>query len=368
MALAIFRGLRPATERLTGKPIVWVAKTTFFWAALLACVAALSAKFEAGWLAYGLSVAGGLFFGMMQGSLNPNCIKREDAWMGAALALGPLSTVIGTVLARSQLGEPSSIGAAAMVGIATAGLFAGPMSALLLRLWDEGHGCRQMAMLFLHNDNFASKAISYLDHAIDLSPNDPELYNLRGVAWSKMGEGARAAADWKKAAELAPLDAGPHMNLGVDHLRRGDLDAAIAAFGEALKRDPEDATAHSNLGTAFEKRGDLNRAIAQYDKAIALRADYANAYSNRGYARFRKGDHEGAICDCDRALELNARLPAALVNRGHALAALRRFEAAAESYRAAIELGASPEVHQEALQGFEALRKAGSEALEPQPA
>ena len=360
LGFILLRGLRPATERLTGRPIVWFAKTTFFWAVLVACMAILTAGFQSAWLAYGLSAGGGFFIGMMHGSLSPNCIKREDTWMTAALGLGLLSTIIGTALQRMQPDEPASMLAAAAIGAVAAGLFSAPMSVLLFRLWDEAHGCRRMATLFLHNDNFAAKAVSYLDHAIALCPEDPELYNMRGVAWSKMGDGARAAEDWRKAADLAPFDAGPYMNIGVDLMRQGAFDRAIEAFGTALERDPEDATVHSNLGTAFQKRGELDKAIAHYDKAIALRPDYANAFSNRAYARHLKGDHEGAIADCDKALELNGQLPSALVNRAHALAALKEHRSAAECYRAALEMGASPEVREEILQGLEALRNAAA--------
>jgi hypothetical protein len=44
-----------------------------------------------------------------------------------------------------------------------------------------------------------------------------------------------------------------------------------------------------------------------------------------------------------------------LVNRGHALHASGDIEAAAQSYRAALELEPSPEVQMEALRGLEAL-------------
>ena len=358
VAVIAFRLLRPATETLTGRPIVWLARTTFFWAALLVCFALLTARFDSPWLAYGLTIAGGFFVGMMQGSLSPNCIRNEDAWMGASLGFGLTSSAIGTALARSPLAEPDSIGAAAAVGAVTAALFSVPLSAVVMRLWDEAHGCRRMAMLFLHNDNFAAKAVSYLDHALSLRPDDPDLYNLRGVAWSKMNDGRRAAADWRKAAELTPGDSGPHMNIGVDHLRRGEFAEAIAALNIALERNSEDPVIHNNLGTAFEKKGELDQAIAHYDRAIALRPDYPNAHSNRAYARFRKGDHRGSIADCDRALHLNPRLPAALVNRGHALAALRDYESAAQSFSDALELDPSPEIRREALQGIEALEGA----------
>ena len=360
VALILFWGLRPATQRLLGRPIVWLAKTTFFWAMLLAGIAVLCAEFETQWLAYALSAGGGFFIGMMHGSLNPNCIKREDAWMLTALALGPLSTTVGTFIERSLGAAPGSIGAAATVGGIAPGLFTAPMSVLLFRLWDEAHGFRQMAMLFLHNDNFAAKAVACLDHAISLAPADAELYNLRGVAWSKMDEPERAAADWRRAAELQPQGPEPQMNRGVDYLRRGQIEQAIEALEAALSRDPENATIHSNLGTALERRGELDRAIAHFDRAIAVRSDYANAYSNRGYARFRKGDYHGAVADCDQALKLSPEFSAALVNRGHALGALGKYDAAVESYQGAIDMGLSPELEEEAWRALEALAKTAS--------
>jgi tetratricopeptide (TPR) repeat protein len=367
-SLILLRGLRPATERVIGRPVVWQAKTTFFWAVLIAAIPALTASFQSPWLAYGLAVGGGFFIGMMQGSLTPSCIQREDAFMTWALGLGPLATVAGTALARAAFLQTEPLLQDALVGAVAAAVFSAPMSALLFRLWDEAHGCRRMAMLFLHNDNFAAKAVSYLDHALALKPEDPELYNLRGVAFSKMDEPGRAAADWRKAAELAPKDAGPLMNVGVDHLRRGEVDQAIAALTAALDRDPADATIYSNLGTAFEKRGDLDQAIANYDQAIALRPDYANAYSNRGYARHRKGDHQGALSDCEKAIEINPHLAAAHANRGHAFSALKDYGSAAQCYRSAIETGAGPELRQEIMEGLQKMKEAArASAAELQP-
>src|SRR5688572_10955301 len=102
-----------------------------------------------------------------------------------------------------------------LVGGTAGFLFFAPMSVLLVRLWDEAHGFRQIAMLFLHNDNFAPKAAAYLDKAIALRPDDAEFYYLRGVARSKMEDAEGAAADWRRASELNPQDVQPHMNLGV---------------------------------------------------------------------------------------------------------------------------------------------------------
>jgi tetratricopeptide (TPR) repeat protein len=353
--LVLFGGLSPAS-RMLGKPVVWPARFTFFWAALLACLAVFSAGFTSPWLAYGLTIGSGFFVGMMKGALNPHYIKQEEGWMVAALASGTLGAVIATLVDRRVFGGTDTIAAAAVVGGIAGGMLSVPMSFLLFRLWNEAHGFKQMAMLFLHNDNFAPKAVSYLDSALALAPSDPELYNLRAVAWSRMDDAERAAADWRRALELNPDYADPHLNRGLHYLRRGELDAAIDALGKALALDPENPTVHCGLGTALERRGEFDRAIAHFDKAIAQREDYADAYSSRGYARFRKGDYEEAVVDCEQALEFTPEFPAAAVNRGHALSALGRHGPAAQSYRAAIEMRwLSPELHAEALRGLEAL-------------
>ena len=356
LAALLLKGLRPVTRRLLGRAIVWPASLTFFWAALAGGAAVLSAGIDHPWFAYGVSVCGGFFLGMMQGSLNPSYVKQEDEWMMTALLVGVVGTVAATLVDRHLFAGPNSIGEAALVGAVAGGLFLAPMSVLMMRLWNEAQGLASIAKLFLHNDNFALKAVAYLDSAIAMKPEDAEFYNLRGVAWSKLDEPEKAREDWQRASELRPRDADPHMNRGVDHLRRNETAQAVETFEAALVLDAENATIHSNLGMALEKAGELDRAIDQYSRAIALRPDYAIAFSNRGYAHLRRGDHDKAIADCERAFEIDPGLAMALVNRGHALKGLGAVERAAETYRAALEFQASPEVHEEALAGLESLR------------
>ena len=106
-ALVFFAALRPATERLAGRALVFPARTTVFWAAFLAIVTVLSAGVETTWLSYGLSVLGGFFVGMMYGSLSPNTIKNEDAWMGAALPAGIAAALLATSMHRNVLQDPT---------------------------------------------------------------------------------------------------------------------------------------------------------------------------------------------------------------------------------------------------------------------
>jgi Flp pilus assembly protein TadD len=359
-AFVLFRGIKPVTIALIGPVGVWFAVGVVFWSIMLAFVAIPSAHFKATWLAYGASAAGGFFIGMMRGAFSPPSI-RDEIWMAWALPLGIISTTIATSLHRGAFGVFDSLGTTrsvpdlVLVGVVAASLFTIPMALVLVSNWSEARALEQMAKLYLHNDNFLPKAISSLDRAIVLAPNEAELYNLRGTAWSRMGESGRAAADWAKVAKLRPKDSVWQMNIGVDHLRRGDPDAAVRALEAALVIDSTNAMVHSNLGNALQRKGELDRALEHYARAIEIRPDYANAYSNRGYTHLLRGDHESALADCDRAIEIDPRLPMAFVNRGHALAARGDRDAAVRSFRNAIELRPGPDVHDEALEGLVAL-------------
>jgi len=352
-AAIVARGFHPLTVTMFGRGAAWAVGFTLFWAFLLGLFTVLGARRESSLWAYVISVGLGAFIGMMNGSFAPDVVRREDAWVSLSFLSAPILAALVTFVLRDAPGARNGLAWAALGGAAVSGIYTIGMSVLLHRVWDDAHSLGRIGLLYLHNDNFAPKAMAYLDRAIAMSPDDGALYNLRGVAWSKLDDPIRAEADWRKAAELAPRDHQLHVNIAADHLRRGNIDEAIASLQAALAVDPKDARAHSNLGTAHERRGDFTAAIDDYTRAIAIDRDYANAYSNRSYAFLQTGDATRALEDADRAIALDVRLAMAYVNRGHALAALARTDDAADSYRTGLDCDPAPSVRDEALRGLE---------------
>lgn len=352
----VWMGMRKLTMRIFGPAIRWQAVLAFFWAFLLGIVAVAGGQMDTSGWGYVISMGGGLLIGVVCGSVNPPFIKHEDAWLLVSLQLGMACTALATAFHRGVLEGAGTLSAGALTGGIAALAFTFPMMVLLMYLWNIPHGLRHEALIYLHNDAFAGKAIDCLDRAIRLAPNDADLFNLRGIAWSRANDSARAEADWRKVLELQPDYAEPHLNRGTDFLRQGAIDKAVACFETAVRLDPKLAKAHSNLGAALEKRGDFDRAIEHYDRAIGLVPKYAKAYSNRGYARFRAGQHQLALEDCDRAIKLDAGLAMAYVNRGHALAAMGDLDRAAEDYQSALDMAPAPEVELEAETGLRNIR------------
>ncbi len=351
----LLRVLSPLSTRLLGPAIAWQAGLAFFWSFLLAMVAVWGSRIDTAWLSYAVSIGGGLFIGLMYGSLNPGFISNEDAWLIAALPMGAFGTGSATALQRSFDAAANPPWSEAFVGAMAASVFMVPMAVLMAMLSSKATGLAKMATLYLHNENFTAKAIEYLDQAIALSPRSADLFNLRGIAHSKLGDGDLADADFRKVTELSPRAAEAHMNRGVDFLRQGDFDRSIDALKYATTVNPKLATAFSNLGTAYQKKGDLTAAIESYNRAIALRARYPIAFSNRAYAYHLKGEHDLAIADATHALTLDPQLPMAHANLGHALAAKGDAVMAARSYRRALAMNPDHEVEEETLKALETL-------------
>jgi len=362
----LLRVLHPLGKRLVGPTVSWQALFSFFWSFLLAMVVVLGSRIDTTWLYYTAVVGGGLFIGLMYSSVSPASafIAKEDAWLIAALPLGALSTWSASGVQRAFDASTNPPWSEAFAGTMAASVFMVPIATLMAMISTRSNGLAKMATLYLHNENFTAKAIEYLDEAIALSPRSAELYNLRGIAHSKAGNGDRADADFAKVTEFMPRAAEAHMNRGVDFMKQGDFDRAIEALMYATTVNPKLATAFSNLGTAYQKKGNLDAAIESYTTAVSLRAKYPIAFSNRSYSYHLKGEHDRAIADARHALKLDPQLPMGHANLGHALAGKGDATMAARSYRRALAMGPDHEVVEEVLKAMEKLGISAAEADE----
>jgi Flp pilus assembly protein TadD len=347
----LLRGLHPLTVRSFGSGMAWQAMFGLVWTSLLGACVVLAGRIETRWMSYGLGVGGGAFIGMMYGAFPPGNTRNQDTWM-LAFPIAPAAAVVATYFLR-HTGALDTIGAAASAGAIAGALLIGPMSLLLLKLSDPAQGLAELGQLYLHNENFAPKAVAYLDRAIALNPNDARYYNLRAVGFSHMNDPERASADWEKASALAPNDPEPHVQHGVDCLRRGTLSDAIRSFESALGKNPDHARAHGYLGAAWERQEDITRAFTHYDRAVALARDDAKGYCDRSYAHFRRGDYECALKDAERAVRLQNRSGIVYAALGQALLMLDRREEARDSFQEAIDLGVEPAVHEDVLRRME---------------
>ncbi len=164
-----------------------------------------------------------------------------------------------------------------------------------------------------------------------------------GIIWKVLGaalqlQGKNALSSLQKAATLLPEDAEAHYNLGVTLKNLGQLDDAVASYRRTLVIKPDSAEAHSNLGVALQELGRLEDAAASYRLALEIKPDFADAHYNLGVVLQSLGQLDDAVASCRRALEINPEFAQAHYNLGNALQKLGQLEDAVVSYRRELEI------------------------------
>ena len=109
-----------------------------------------------------------------------------------------------------------------------------------------------------------------LEEEIEITPEDPENYNVLSLVLARTGAHDEALEAVRTALELRP-DA-PHImdSLATVHLYRGELDNAVKAYREAIEIQPDYSVYHYNLSLALRRRGDVAEADAALNQARRL--------------------------------------------------------------------------------------------------
>jgi tetratricopeptide (TPR) repeat protein len=215
-------------------------------------------------------------------------------------------------------------------------------------------------------------AIVFYDKALEISPNNVDILNNKGLALSAIGRNEEAIECYDKAIEIEPQNIAPYINkvfaladLGrneqaieccdkaieinlqnITHIyfvkgiilsKLGRKEEAIECYDKAIEIDPPFG-AYINKGLALSAIGRNEEAIECYDNEIEINPQYADAYFNRGISLYAIGRKEEAIASYDKAIEINPKYADAYFNRGISLYAIGRKEEAIASYDKAIEI------------------------------
>ena len=225
--------------------------------------------------------------------------------------------------------------------------------------------------------NQLDKALAAIDKAIQLQPNNPNLYNQKWAVLRDLKKYREAEAAINKAIKLSPR-AAFYYNRGNFRYGLGDKQGAIDDFNQAIKINPNYARAYFDRGNAryelgdkqgaiedfnqllkifpdFDKvfsvmgdvhsyLGDKQAAIQDYNQAIKINPNSAEVYYNRGNARYELGDKQGAIDDYNQAIKINPNYANAYTNRGIIYHQQGNYTAAISDYNQAVAKNANSSV------------------------
>lgn len=121
-------------------------------------------------------------------------------------------------------------------------------------------------------------AVTYYQNALELDPGYEEAINNLGITYrdagryfgEEKGDLAKALSYLEKAYSMRPDEYETLRLLGVAYGIKGDAQKAIFYFNEALKQNPDDANALFNLGTAYLNAGKVEEGNQYHQRARTI--------------------------------------------------------------------------------------------------
>ena len=134
--------------------------------------------------------------------------------------------------------------------------------------------------------------------------NDVALNNL-GIIFLDKGQLDEAISKLQAAINLRPENAPAHDNLAKALLKKGQVTEAMVQYRKFLELEPANVEARNTLGTALIQQGHVREAIDQWQEALVTQPENGNAASNLAWV-FATCP-EDSIRDGARAAELGQR-------------------------------------------------------------
>lgn len=178
----------------------------------------------------------------------------------------------------------------------------------------------------------SAKAVTYLEKALVTRPNDLEVLNNLGSAYSDDGKPDQAIVTFQKSAQLDSKQFEPYYNMGNIYLVKKDYAKSITAFINANERKPNTAYVLNNLGVAYESNKDLPRAASAFQKASDADPSSSLYSRNAGLAFYRIPKYALAAKYLEVALRLGVTDNSVVLALGDSYAQTDRSKEAAQLY------------------------------------
>jgi tetratricopeptide (TPR) repeat protein len=130
-------------------------------------------------------------------------------------------------------------------------------------------------------------------------------YSSRASLYSQVNDEPKAVADYSRAIELKPDNANLYFRRGQSRQRTGDHGGAIADLDVAITIGPAKAVHYQARAGSYGALRNWSAVVADWSRSIEMLPRDAEAYFHRGNAYAEMGDYEHAKKDFEQALALD---------------------------------------------------------------
>jgi tetratricopeptide (TPR) repeat protein/S1-C subfamily serine protease len=195
---------------------------------------------------------------------------------------------------------------------------------------------QQQSVVYRYLENY-EQALTVINQAISLVPNNPNHYNEKWSVLSELKRYDEGLAAITQAITLAPR-ALWYLNRGILYHNQQKYNLALADYTKAIELNPNYALAYNNRGTLYDDQQKYELALADYNQAIELNRNNAQAYYNRGNLYYDLQKYDLALSDYNKAIDINPNFANAYNNRGNLYDDLQKYDLALSDYNQALQL------------------------------
>ena len=124
----------------------------------------------------------------------------------------------------------------------------------------------------------AARALTLATRAVELDPQNPQSFLVRGQLHEMQGRHRQAIADYDAVVKLDPKAAEAYNRRGGEHFKLGHIEASIADFDRAIELNPGQEPYHWQRGISYYYAGLYREGRAQFQSHQQVNAnDVENA-------------------------------------------------------------------------------------------
>lgn len=181
------------------------------------------------------------------------------------------------------------------------------------------------------------EALTMLQTAHELSPNDPALLRLLGISMMKNGRYAEAGESFSRSLQLSPDDGSVKTFLALSHLQAGNNEDAVEGLQKALSTDPSSVRPGLMLALVLLRERKFKEAKEVAQEVAKRMPGDATPYNILGAAKWGLGDAAGARKDLESAIGIDPNYFDAQINLAKIDLREGKVEAAKARYNSMLE-------------------------------
>lgn len=149
----------------------------------------------------------------------------------------------------------------------------------------------QLGVAYLERENL-TRALSALDHALEINPEHPEALQALALVYQQQGEAALADKHFQKALDAAPNFTQARNNYAAFLYQQADYSRACEQLEKASgdAQYARRAQLFTNLGQCYTALGDTQRARESFERAQQIDPRHARSYFLLAELAFSQGN------------------------------------------------------------------------------